>query len=166
MKLNKLLAVAAIAVVSTTNSFAADAPYSTNWGTLTNLSFGPYDQGYAMGSAGSFDATYQFTLASATDFLVEVNPFWGISVTSAMLTSGANNTVLSWSGANSDYRAYSSGLAGTQFSLHVTGTGVGTGNSFNNVVTAVPEPETFAMLLAGLGLVGMVARRRNKGSTA
>jgi len=31
--------------------------------------------------------------------------------------------------------------------------------SFGNV-TAVPEPETYVMLLAGLGMVGMVARRR------
>lgn len=29
-------------------------------------------------------------------------------------------------------------------------------------VTAVPEPETYAMLLAGLGLVGFIARRRNR----
>lgn len=28
-------------------------------------------------------------------------------------------------------------------------------------VSAVPEPETYAMLLAGLGLIGAVARRRN-----
>jgi hypothetical protein len=28
-------------------------------------------------------------------------------------------------------------------------------------VAAVPEPETYAMLLAGLGLVGAVARRRS-----
>lgn len=27
-------------------------------------------------------------------------------------------------------------------------------------VTAVPEPETYAMLLAGLGLIGFIARRR------
>jgi hypothetical protein len=27
-------------------------------------------------------------------------------------------------------------------------------------VTAIPEPETYAMLLAGLGLMGFVARRR------
>ena len=30
----------------------------------------------------------------------------------------------------------------------------------NVSVTAVPEPETFAMLLAGLGLMGVIARRR------
>ncbi|MYM93413.1 PEPxxWA-CTERM sorting domain-containing protein [Duganella vulcania] len=29
-------------------------------------------------------------------------------------------------------------------------------------VTAVPEPETYAMLLAGLGLVGVAARRRQR----
>ena len=30
-----------------------------------------------------------------------------------------------------------------------------------SAVTAVPEPETYAMLLAGLGLIGTIARRRN-----
>ena len=31
----------------------------------------------------------------------------------------------------------------------------------NGVITApVPEPETYAMLLAGLGLVGVMSRRR------
>ena len=29
-----------------------------------------------------------------------------------------------------------------------------------NYVSAVPEPETYAMLLAGLGLIGVAARRR------
>lgn len=40
-----------------------------------------------------------------------------------------------------------------------------TSNAFetdNHAVTAVPEPETYAMLLAGLGLIGTIARRRNK----
>ena len=31
-----------------------------------------------------------------------------------------------------------------------------------NLVTAVPEPESYAMLLAGLGLIGTVALRRKK----
>lgn len=34
------------------------------------------------------------------------------------------------------------------------------GDTLNFTVTAVPEPETYAMLLAGLGLMGAVARRR------
>jgi hypothetical protein len=38
-------------------------------------------------------------------------------------------------------------------------------NYFDNIrvsapVAAVPEPETYAMLLAGLGLMGAIARRR------
>jgi hypothetical protein len=35
------------------------------------------------------------------------------------------------------------------------------GNSLSLAVSApVPEPETYALMLAGLGLVGFVARRR------
>lgn len=34
------------------------------------------------------------------------------------------------------------------------------------VIPSVPEPETYAMLLAGLGLMGAVARRRTKASKA
>ena len=30
----------------------------------------------------------------------------------------------------------------------------------SSVAAAVPEPETYAMLLAGLGMLGLVARRR------
>ena len=37
--------------------------------------------------------------------------------------------------------------------------------SVKNVMTAVPEPETYAMMLAGLGLVGFQLRRKNKQST-
>ena len=36
--------------------------------------------------------------------------------------------------------------------------------SVTGAVTPVPEPEAFAMLLAGLGLMGTIARRRNKAS--
>lgn len=34
--------------------------------------------------------------------------------------------------------------------------------TFNAAVTPVPEPETYAMLLAGLGVVGFLARRRRQ----
>jgi len=35
-------------------------------------------------------------------------------------------------------------------------------NSPSVTVTAVPEPETYAMMLAGLGLIGGIAHRRKQ----
>ena len=46
------------------------------------------------------------------------------------------------------------------------GAGQGLGDEGGGIasaaVTAVPEPETYAMLLAGLGLMGAIARRRKQ----
>jgi len=39
--------------------------------------------------------------------------------------------------------------------------GTSTGD-LNLQVAAIPEPETYAILLAGLGLLGFVARRRKQ----
>lgn len=40
--------------------------------------------------------------------------------------------------------------------------GYGNSAEYTPVVTAVPEPETYAMMLAGLGLMATVARRRQR----
>jgi hypothetical protein len=61
--------------------------------------------------------------------------------------------------------AGSSVLPAGFYQLKVSGTVVGAtasygGNIVATPVSAVPEPETYAMLLAGLGAVGFVARRR------
>ncbi|MDQ3186035.1 MAG: PEP-CTERM sorting domain-containing protein [Pseudomonadota bacterium] len=36
--------------------------------------------------------------------------------------------------------------------------------SINATVTAVPEPETYSMLLVGLGMMAFIARRRKQGA--
>ncbi len=54
----------------------------------------------------------------------------------------------------------SSTLTTLKFTSGATGS---SGSVIDNVlVSAVPEPETYAMLLAGLGLMGVVARRRKQ----
>jgi hypothetical protein len=37
-----------------------------------------------------------------------------------------------------------------------------TGSLLSQAIPAIPEPETYAMLLAGLGLLSLVARRRKQ----
>ena len=37
---------------------------------------------------------------------------------------------------------------------------------FTNVTAAVPEPESYAMLMSGLGLLGVIARRKKKAQVA
>lgn len=46
---------------------------------------------------------------------------------------------------------------GTTYSVHLSGV---------DVAAPVPEPETFAMLMAGLGVLGAVARRKNRKTAA
>ena len=52
-------------------------------------------------------------------------------------------------------------LSAASFVLHVQGLTKAQGDSaWYSPTPAVPEPETYAMLLAGLGLVGFIGRRR------
>lgn len=94
---------------------------------------------------------------------------------------GTNNTALSFSGAN--LFGTSGAQSGVSFSNSVSGafssavnpysltigvainrTTAGTSTGDQNLqVTAVPEPETYALMLAGLGLLGAVAKRRKAG---
>lgn len=76
-----------------------------------------------------------------------------------MGTSG--NYILEFGVTNWDDEAWDSGLA---FNSVTIGTGLGGDDveidDDSRHVGAIPEPETYAMMLAGLGVLGLVARRR------
>jgi hypothetical protein len=57
---------------------------------------------------------------------------------------------------------------GSYYSLDVSGhTAAGMGAyAFSVIVTAVPEPESYAMMLGGLGLLGLASRRRKQQEAA
>ncbi|WP_197047246.1 FxDxF family PEP-CTERM protein [Paucibacter sp. KBW04] len=76
------------------------------------------------------------------------------------LTSTGTQANLSWSGSL---------LAGT-YSVNITGLSVAKNTQYTSTLSAtpapatpVPEPETYALLLAGLGVVGFMASRRKQG---
>jgi hypothetical protein len=80
------------------------------------------------------------------------------------IVGGGDDTLLqssTSSGGNSLTLNYDQALSGTSF-ITVTGISNGTaGAIYTGAAAAVPEPETYAMLLAGLGLMGAVVRRRS-----
>lgn len=53
-------------------------------------------------------------------------------------------------------------LTSDSFTLHVQGLTTEQGESGWYTATPVPEPETYAMMLAGLGMLGFTARRKTK----
>jgi hypothetical protein len=93
----------------------------------------------------------------------------GLDITGLSLYTGAGTLVSTGtslqSGAIDVWTVTSSNLAAGDYYLQVRGTLVSsTSGAFGGAVmlAPVPEPETYGMLLAGLGLVGFMARRRRK----
>jgi hypothetical protein len=157
---------------------AADASHAPKELTL-NPSGGAanYSASFASGLAGSTFAEMFSFHVNGTSLLAADVTSTGISATSGLDLTGfavysSNGTLLysavqKSNGIIDNWKLNSKNLvlgAGNYY-LQVNGMINGAGTLSGNIVlraAAVPEADTYAMLLAGLGLVGFVARRRKR----
>ncbi|MEK8085867.1 FxDxF family PEP-CTERM protein [Aquabacterium sp. A3] len=106
---------------------------------------------------------YTFSLLSGTGIVGELFGGGDITMTSIMLTGGASN--ISVFAPLPDSGMFSFGNLGAgDYTLTFTAASSSpfSFGGFTGSVTAVPEAETYALALAGLGVVGLVAARRKK----
>ena len=165
MKLKSIAAASLVAFASVSSHATA-----TDWGVHAAL-----EPGGAFSPAGSIDDTYEFTLGSSFVVSSSVYTLFGVvaPATYSLFTVGIDGVI--GTGDDTGLASYTFSAAPTVHSLTL-----GPGNYYYSVLgktmapaayaisssiaaAPVPEPETYAMLLGGLGVIGFVARRRRVG---
>ncbi len=151
--------------VGTAIAFASAGASAVNLGTL-DLSSGSNNFGNTP-IAGSFTDTISFTLATNSlfnaSFTTIVNGTQNVNFTSIVVTPGAfalaqllPDPVEVWG------NSVAFNLAPGTYTITMMGNNSPSMGSYgaNVAVSPVPEAESYAMLLAGLGVVGLMLRRR------
>lgn len=110
--------------------------------------------------AGSFVDTFSFTLTSASTVEAGLTAILPSSFSSGFFEL-SSFTAPGSIASGSIGSTFTANLAAGDYFYTVKGVGT-TGSTYGlkSVVAAVPEPETYALFLAGLGAIGFLAARR------
>lgn len=157
----KQLAAASMLAVASLAAHAAAVPPGGNLGALTELPE-VYFSFTTDFSSTVFSNDYYFSIADTADVIGSVGAVNNSVTFADILINGVsvgplvpNNNGLGFTVA---------GLEAGSFTLTVKGTAAAGFSGYVGSIYAqpVPEPESVAMLLAGLGVVGVVAARRRQ----
>jgi hypothetical protein len=143
----KSIAVAAVLAASASSTFAA-LTAATVSGSFSNQSLGSFDVLSLSNVAGSlgFAPTLEF-------------PFGSLTLGPVTFSGGSVGTTYTFTGNTFSFANVAAGTYSLSASGSVSGGGYGL-IAAQVAVTPVPEPESYAMMLAGLGFMGAIARRR------
>ncbi|URI09958.1 FxDxF family PEP-CTERM protein [Aquincola tertiaricarbonis] len=156
-QLFKQTAVLAAVVLACAQANAASTVFATSF--EDSISVGGTDLAL-VNVAGNFRNTFGFTLTSAATITAGLSSVIPSTFGSAFFTL-ENYTSSTPFGSGAIGEAFTATLAAGDYFYSVKGVGAaGSTYALKSVVAAVPEPETYALFLAGLGAVGFLAARR------
>jgi hypothetical protein len=174
MRLKRLATTLALAGAMSVPAFAADQSHPPETLVFDNSAafFGGLFTGNNEGN--TFSDRFNFNLSSGGSIVADLlslsgNERNGLDITGYSLygTSGLIQTGTQLStGATDQWSLTSSVLGAGDYYLLVTGSSMSNsaGKFYGSVtVSPVPEPATYGMLIAGLGLIGFMGRRRKPG---